>query len=79
MDHTLTWLLLVAAVILIGLGATRFDLLGARWREFLGKPPCAEEEEEELPARPAPRSQGMRPHQPPPPHKPAFHRSGRRH
>lgn len=39
MDPTLTWLLLIAAVILIALAAVRFDLIVARWRElFIGTP-----------------------------------------
>ncbi len=39
MSPTLTWLLLIAAVLLIGLGAVRFDMLAARWRElFIGTP-----------------------------------------
>ena len=37
MSPTLTWLLLIGAVILIVLGAVRFDMLAARWRElFIG-------------------------------------------
>lgn len=37
MSPTLTWLLLIAAAILIVLGAVRFDLVIARWRElFVG-------------------------------------------
>lgn len=39
MDPTLTWLLLIAAALLIALAAVRFDLVVARWRElFLGTP-----------------------------------------
>ncbi|HEU6456018.1 MAG TPA: hypothetical protein VN201_11170 [Roseateles sp.] len=39
MDPTLTWLLLIVAVILIALAAVRFDLIVARWRElFIGTP-----------------------------------------
>jgi len=33
---TLTWLLLILAVVLIGLGALRLDMLVARWRELMG-------------------------------------------
>lgn len=75
MDPTLTLLLLIAAVAVIGFGAVRFDLLAARWREaFRGPPPPHD-------APPAPRrtaTDGFRPHDAPV-HKPAFHRSGRRH
>jgi hypothetical protein len=39
MSPTLTWLLLIAAAILIVLGAVRFDMIAARWRElFIGTP-----------------------------------------
>lgn len=75
MDPILTWLLLIAAAVLIVFGATRFDLLAARWREAFGDPPPPHD------APPAPRwtpSPGLRPHDAPV-HKPAFHRSGRRH
>lgn len=75
MDPTLTWLLLIAAVVLIAFGAVRFDLLAARWREVFGDPPPPHD------APPAPRwtpAQGFKPHDAPV-HKPAFHRSGRRH
>lgn len=34
MDPTLNWLLLLAAVVLIILGAVRFDVLAARWQDF---------------------------------------------
>jgi hypothetical protein len=75
MDPTLTWLLLIAAIVLIVVGATRFDLLAARWRDVFGEPPPPHD------APPAPRwtpAQGFKPHDAPV-HKPAFHRSGRRH
>ena len=40
MSPTLTWLLLLAAAVLIVLGAVRFDMITARWRElFLGTQP----------------------------------------
>ena len=76
MDLTLTWLLLLAAAVLILFGAVRFDLLSARWREVMGResPPPHD-------APPAPRwtaTQGFQPHDAPV-HKPAFHRTGRRH
>ena len=75
MDPALTWLLVLAAATLIVFGAVRFDLLAARWRDvFRGAPPPHD-------APPAPRwtpAQGFRPHDAPQ-HKPAFHRSGRRH
>jgi hypothetical protein len=75
MDPTLTWLLLIAAIVLIIAGATRFDLLAARWRDAFGEPPQPHD------APPGPRwssVQGFQPHESPV-HKPAFHRSGRRH
>lgn len=75
MDPTLTWLLLIVVAALIVVGATRFDLLAARWRELLGNAPAVRDAP---PAAPAPQSQGFRPHDAPV-HKPAFHRSGRRH
>lgn len=34
MDPTLTWWLLLAAVVLMILGGVRFDVLAARWRDF---------------------------------------------
>jgi hypothetical protein len=34
MDPTLTWWLLLAAVVLMILGGVRFDVLVARWRDF---------------------------------------------
>lgn len=75
MDPTLTWLLLIAAAVLILFGAVRFDLLAARWRDvFRGPPPPHD-------TPPAPRAKpatGLHPHEAPP-QKPAFHRSGRRH
>ncbi|MEO6279914.1 hypothetical protein [Roseateles sp.] len=74
MDPTLTWLLLIAAIVLIVVGATRFDLLAARWRDAFGEPPPHD-------APPAPRwtpAQGLKHHEAPV-QKPAFHRSGRRH
>lgn len=73
---TLTWLLLILAVALIALGALRFDVLVARWRELVGKPALTPE------AGPVvdhvPGNRGLHPHAAPP-HKPGFHRSGRRH
>ena len=75
MDPTLTWLLLIAAAILILFGAVRFDLLAARWRDIFRGPPAPHD------APPAPQDRpavGLRPHDAPV-HKPAFHRSGRRH
>ena len=35
MGPTLHGLLLIAAVVLIVLGAVRFDLLAVRWRDFI--------------------------------------------
>ncbi|KQV52684.1 hypothetical protein ASC95_07630 [Pelomonas sp. Root1217] len=78
MDPNLTWLLLIAAVALIAIiafGAVRLDLLAAQWREVFGQPPLPHD------APPAPRrtsAPGFTPHEAPL-HKPAFHRSGRRH
>lgn len=73
----LTWLLLILAVALIALGALRFDVLVARWRELTGRPrnPAG------LPPAAAERTAGnpgLHPHAAPA-HKPDFHRSGRRH
>lgn len=39
MSSVLTWALLIVAAVLIVLGAVRFDLFAARWRElFIGTP-----------------------------------------
>lgn len=73
---TLTWLLLILAIVLIALGALRWDMLVARWRELVGSPPRVVEPPpvlERLPGHP-----GLHPHAAPVP-KPAFRRSGRRH
>lgn len=76
---TLTWLLLILAVVLIGLGALRFDMLVARWRELVGQASASREPPppgplvEQLPENP-----GLHPHAAPA-RKPDFHRSGRRH
>jgi hypothetical protein len=75
MDPNLLLLLLVVAVAVIALGAVRYDLLAARWRDVF-KGPLAPHD-----APPAPRrtpAAGLHPHEGPV-HKPAFHRSGRRH
>lgn len=75
----LTWLLLILAVALIALGALRFDMLVARWRELMGRPrnpgeaPPAGPAVERLPGNPGPHPHAA------PAHKPDFHRSGRRH
>lgn len=75
----LTWLLLILAVALLVLGALRFDVLVARWRELtkrnqgLANAPPTGPEVERLPENP-----GMHPHATPP-HKADYHRSGRRH
>lgn len=75
----LTWLLLILAVALFVLGALRFDMLVARWRELMGRSRNAGEVP---PADPAvdqpPGNPGLHPHATPA-HKPDFHRSGRRH
>ncbi|MFG6485604.1 hypothetical protein ACG04R_02910 [Roseateles sp. BYS78W] len=76
MDPTLTWLLLIAAAVLIIVGATRFDLLSIPWREVADSAPKPPQN-----ASPAPRwrpASGFQPHDAPT-RKPAFHRSGRRH
>jgi hypothetical protein len=73
---TLTWLLLIAAVGLLVIGALRFDLLAARWRDGVlprEMPPQAPPAVDRLSGHP-----GLQPHAAPV-RKPAFHRSGRRH
>ena len=75
MDPTLTWLLLIAAAVLIIAGAMRFDLLATRWHDAFSAPPPPHD------APPAPRwttARDFTAHQAPV-RKPAFHRSGRRH
>lgn len=75
MDPTLTWLLVLVAAALIVFGAVRFDVLAARWRGMFGGSPPPHD------APPSPRwnpAPGFKPHDAPA-HKPAFHRSGRRH
>lgn len=75
MDLDLLLLVLVVVVALIAFGAVRFDLLVASWREAFKGPPTPHD------APPAPHltpATGLRPHEGPV-HKPAFHRSGRRH
>jgi hypothetical protein len=76
MDPTLSWLLLIAVAVLILAGAVRFDWLVLRWRDLLRRGVPADE------TVPPPRGSagtGFRPNDPPQPHRPAFHRSGRRH
>ncbi len=75
MDPTLTWLLVIAAAALIVFGAVRFDLLAARWHDLFATPRVPHD------APPSPRRSpgpALRRHEAPV-HKPAFHRSGRRH
>lgn len=75
----LTWLLLILAVALIALGALRFDVLVARWRELVGRPSgMGKVPPPDLAVEPPPDNPGPRAHAAPP-HKPDFHRSGRRH
>ena len=72
---TLTWLLLIGAVALLAIGALRWDLFVARWRELTA------------PRRAAPQAPpaidrvtghaGLHPHAAPV-QKPAYRRSGRR-
>lgn len=73
---TLTWLLLIAVVAVFVIGALRFDLLAARWRELMAprqeaqaSPPAVDRVHAHT---------GLQPHAAPA-HKPDFHRSGRRH
>lgn len=71
--------LLILAVTLLALGALRFDVLLARWRELVGHTPPAGHVPPVPPgSEPAPHSTGLHPHGAPT-HKPGFHRSGRRH
>ncbi|MFT7722385.1 MAG: hypothetical protein QM788_06100 [Roseateles sp.] len=72
----LTWLLLILAVALLALGALRFDVLLARWRQFFGTPPTPPRPP--AGSTPVPDHPGAHPHEAPP-RKPGFHRSGRRH
>lgn len=72
---SLTWMLLILAAALIVIGALRFDVLVARWRELISAAPTVREPP---PAKPAAPNPGLRPHAAPP-QKPAFHRSGKRH
>ncbi|MFT7776149.1 hypothetical protein [Roseateles sp.] len=75
----MTWLLLILAVALIALGALRFDVLLARWRELTGRQPGVGGAPPPDPAAERqPGNTGLRPHAAPT-HKPDFHRSGRRH
>jgi hypothetical protein len=74
---TLTWLLLILAALLIVLGALRFEVLLARWRELVG-PPAGMVPPIDAAAAPPPHNTGLHPHNAPT-RKPAFHRSGRRH
>jgi len=74
---TLTSLLLILALALLALGALRFDVLLARWRELVGPPPGTHGSVPPGTQAP-PQGTGLRPHAAPA-HKPAFHRSGRRH
>ncbi|MBV8033954.1 hypothetical protein [Roseateles sp.] len=75
----LTWLLLILAIALIVLGALRFDVLVARWRELTDRPPGMGEAPPPGPtAERPPGNPGLHPHAAPP-QKPDFHRSGRRH
>ena len=73
---TLTWLLLILAVALIALGALRWDMLVARWRELTA--PRLGAADASPAAEPLPANPGLHPHAAPV-HKPGFHRSGRRH
>ncbi len=72
---SLSWLLLILALALVALGALRWDLLVARWRELTATAPAVREPPPSGPARPEP---GPQAHEAPP-RKPAIHRSGKRH
>lgn len=72
---SLTWMLLILAAALIIIGALRFDVLMARWREIFKAAPVVREPP---PATPLQSNAGLHPHAAPP-QKPAFHRSGKRH
>lgn len=76
MDPTLTWLLVLAAAALIVFGAVRFDVLALRWRDI--RRPNPPEPRDAPPARRWTAAHGPQPHAAPI-HRPAFHRSGKRH
>ncbi|RTL34651.1 MAG: hypothetical protein EKK53_25640 [Burkholderiales bacterium] len=73
---TLTWLLLIAAVALLVIGALRWDLLVARWRELATPRPGTPQAPSAVDHRAD--HAGLHPHAAPV-HKPALRRSGRRH
>lgn len=73
---TLTWLLLIAAVALLAIGALRWDLLVARWRELTA--PRRVKSEAPPTVDRLTGASGLHPHAAPTT-KPAYHRSGRRH
>lgn len=75
---SLTWLLLILAIALIALGALRYDLLVARWRELMGRPPAGQAPPSPPGAAAQPQGSGARAHADVV-HKPGFHRSGKRH
>jgi hypothetical protein len=75
---TLTWLLLILAVVLVALGTLRLDVLLARWRELMGQAPAGQAPPPTQATEPVPHGTGPQAHAEPV-HKPGFHRSGRRH
>lgn len=76
---SLSWLLLILAVALIALGALRFDMLVARWRELVGQPGAGRQPPPDGPlVEQLPQNPGLHPHAAPA-RKPGFHRSGKRH
>ena len=76
---SLTWTLLILAVALFVLGALRFDLIVARWRELMGRPGNPGDTPPDGPlVETLPPNTGLRPHDAPTA-KPGCHRSGHRH
>lgn len=74
---SLNWLLLILAVALFAVGALRFDVLAARWRQLFGAPRAVRQTAGGQPAPPAPPAAGKLTH-PTPAAKPAIRRSGKR-
>lgn len=71
---SLTWMLVLLAVALIVIGAMRWEVFAARWRQLMGGPPPVRQPP---PEPPGPPDAGMHPHAAPP-RKREIHRSGRR-
>lgn len=68
--------LLLLVVVGIALALVRFDVLVARWRELTAPTADVRQPPPEHPVRPT--HAGMHPHAGPS-HRPAIHRSGKRH